>query len=236
MKIACVLYGQPRSLVPGLDLLRKYIIEPNGIQDIYVHQWYSAKLIGTRFVSSQMGNDLKWGSYRKDTLELLAALHAKLIVLEQPKDFPEFSDLRMYGDTNASRLGSCFYSMQNAAVLAGTDYDCVIRVRTDIEYFHPVVVTECEADTVYVSNKYQHDIDPKRTSIKGFTYIRCTDFFMYGTPATMRTMGKVYDNLPMLSADTQDPGGEEFSGLWAGLNHLTINTFPDSFRQLRQTD
>lgn len=53
MKVALCISGQPRSLVGGCTLMKKFLIEPSNITDIFVHLWYDCSMDGKPFNSSQ---------------------------------------------------------------------------------------------------------------------------------------------------------------------------------------
>ena len=40
MKVALCISGQPRGLETSLEHVIKNVIEPNNIEDIFIHTWY----------------------------------------------------------------------------------------------------------------------------------------------------------------------------------------------------
>jgi hypothetical protein len=53
MKIALCLSGQPRGVPLALSFLQKHVINPNGINDIFIHAWFDEKEAGKTWNSAQ---------------------------------------------------------------------------------------------------------------------------------------------------------------------------------------
>lgn len=199
----------------GLDELRKHVIDPNKIEDIFIHQWFSDSLIGTKFQSSQTTNNGKWGSYRKDTVQLLSELNPKKMLIEPPIDYPHLS--HTVGDISSDhqRLAGCFESMKKSVLLAGMEYDVIVRTRIDVHYDDSVFIRNVTPNAVYVCGKYQPEAWIQKIGKKGMMYSLLTDFFMWGNPDTMNKMGMVFDHLEELNTLTASPHGEHYSGYLA---------------------
>lgn len=210
----------------GLEELKKYVIGPNKIEDIFIHQWFSDAMVGTKFQSSQTGNNGRWGVYRKDTVELLDGLKPKEIMIEAPRTYPHLNHL--VGDESADQqcLASCFDSMKKSVLLAGTNYDAIVRTRIDVHYKDFIIINEAIHNATYVSNKYQPQAWIPKTGKTGIVYSLLTDFFMWGTPDVMNKMGQLFDHLEESNSNTASPHGEHYSGWWAMKNKFYIITRP----------
>lgn len=215
MKIALCISGQPRGIPLSCEYLKKNVIVPNGITDIFVHTWYHPDFDEQPFDTAQPAQAHRVGKWKTGSDKILQeSLNPTVLLCERPNDFEEHADLPGPGSAIQSKIASIFYGMWKANELKreheekqGFKYDIVIRTRLDLLYEFPVVISdilfpfqtaEIESklsDTVYTPHMYQvHRQEDEYFDNEGTKYSSLSDTFAFGSSDSMDKFCSVYPN------------------------------------------
>lgn len=226
MKIAVCLSGQPRALPGGLEQLKRNLLEPNGIEDVFIHAWKSQI-----FASAQPYQSGKW-SYHPDTEALLASLNPKSLLIQENCPFDHLSHLQDLPQAIQKRLASMFYSVWRANELKKEheslygDYDLVIKTRIDLNYHKPVILKDLDIDldALNVPAIHQHmrvgDSYPK---VSGGTYSSMSDTFVISHSRNIDLISLIGKDFEHIYHDIWPYAyGEAFIGYQANLYQMPI--------------
>lgn len=238
MKVAVCLSGQPRALPDGLESLRKNLLEPNGIKDVFIHAWKSPS-----FSSAQPHQSGRW-SYHPDTEKILASLSPKSVLIQENHDFKELSHLQDLPTAIQRRLASMFYSVKAANALKKEQealtgkYDFVIKTRVDINYHREIVLDyssfldgHIQVPRLYQSTRV-NDSYPCRD---GGSYSSLADTFMIGTSEQMDTVSGLSGQFEQIYNQIWPFAyGEAFLGYWVrGVNRIPIQMIDVDYNLIR---
>lgn len=216
VKIALCLSGQPRGLPISFEQLKKNIIEPNGIADVFLHAWHNEADVGKPYNSTQANQNGRVGLVKPKTTEMLLHFYKpKDFIVEPQRDFTEKAEsLRSHPTANQVVLASQFYSTYMADQLrqaSGIEYDIVLRTRFDLIYPKPIILTdyleEIKAGKIVVMKKFQEDQERKADED-----MPMTDIFAFGNNEVMGTFSSVYTHMERLNALVGNPFSENYHG------------------------
>ncbi len=227
MKIAVCLSGQPRALPEGLEQLKRNLLEPNGIEDVFVHAWKSKV-----FDSAQPHQSGRW-SYHPDTEALLASLNPKSLLIQENCPFDHLSHLQDLPTAIQKKLASMFYSVWRAnelkrehEILYG-DYDLVIKTRIDLNYHKPVILSELDIDlkSFNVPAIHQHmRVGDSYPIVSGGSYSSMSDTFVIGRSPKIDFLSLIGKNFELIYNDIWPYAyGEAFLGYQANLYQVPIH-------------
>lgn len=241
MLTALLLSGQPRGLPICLELINQALIIPNGITDIFMHAWHDESKVGQPYNSAQPSqNGGRCGFVKANTEKmLLEKLNPKKFMIESQKEFPHLRNLKSDPTANQELLGSSFYSTFMANELKkeyekekGFTYDCVIRTRYDLFYYHPIVVAEYKdhLDKIMVMEKFQNDQDMKNNPNKPMV-----DIFSFSSSKNMDVFCGVYPNMEKLNKEIDPPFGENFLSMQVRIhNKIELHKIPINIQILHR--
>jgi hypothetical protein len=190
----------------NIDNIRKGLIDPSNISDIFIHTWFDESVIGKPFQSAQPGQSGRLGVWEVDTLERLQSLHPKKIKAEKPLEFEQYNHLQGLPSAIQSHLASNTYSVYEANRLKslyekenGFVYDLVIRARIDCAYDQPYnIIDYLDSDwknVLHVPYMYQvMRADDSYPINNGGNYSSLSDTFAYGSSDIMDKFCSVYPN------------------------------------------
>jgi hypothetical protein len=215
MKIALCISGQPRSLVGGCALMKKFLIEPSSIEDIFVHLWYDPSMDGKPFNSSQPHLQNKIGTWLPGSDQYVKdQLNPTRMLIEPQASMEEFSHLEdVPGRANQKALASMFCSVTKANNLRkdyeiknNVKYDIVVRSRIDHTYYKPVDVRtffkEADKDCVYVPQNHQYMRDHHYLiANSGLNYASMSETFIFASPENMDKVCEVFPNFEKIYED-----------------------------------
>lgn len=201
MRIALCLSGQPRFLPEGLDQIKRNLLEPNGIEDVFIHAWKSEV-----FQSAQPHQSGKW-SYHPETAQLLSSLNPKMLLIQENCPFQHLDHLENLPTAIQKNLASMFYSAWKCNELKRDherlhgNYDLVIKTRTDINYHKPVILKDLPVDisAINVPEMYQSSrVSDSYPTKSGWSYSSLSDTFMIGSSCMMDsilTIGQDFERI-----------------------------------------
>ena len=164
MRIAVLLSGQPRFLERCYPFIYEFILRPNDMPDVFAHLWWSEELCSKPYKS---GGDGGWIHQRISTTapQTFLKLYEPVRVSVEPPKTWEFTPPRLSAVIEGASEGdlsnnlSMFYSMYQANELKkayehenGFRYDWVIRFRTDLEIYTPVICRDLRPNIFYFSD------------------------------------------------------------------------------------
>ena len=174
MRIAVLLSGQPRFLERCYPYIYEFILRPNGMPDVFAHLWWSTDSCDTPY---KFGGDGGWKHQRISTTapETFHKLYEPLRVCIEPPKIWKFTapnpaamsekvaEAASEEDPSFERIFSnnisMFHSMYRANELKkayeqehGFRYDWVIRLRTDLEIYTPVICRDLHPNRFYFSD------------------------------------------------------------------------------------
>jgi hypothetical protein len=246
MKIAICLSGQPRFVEKGVDSFCKNILENNDV-DVFIHNWYDKKDKNKKFDSSQFYLDSKVGYQSEKTESILNSLSPKKIILEQPKNFEEFSHLADLPTAKQTKLASMFYSMYRCNQLKkeyehenGFTYDLVIKTRIDIEYNQQIdilkLINKDIENHIFCAKKYQecrmNDSYPTKSK---FFYSSLSDTWFMGSSKNIDECCKIYLNFEKIYNDIYPFAyAEAYLGyISRGINKNNVSTIDLDYNLIR---
>jgi hypothetical protein len=213
MKVALCISGQPRGLETSLEHVIKNVIEPNNIEDIFIHTWYHPDWDNVPFNSSQPAHeDGRLGKWQSNTDKIiLSHLNPKKYIFEKPNSFEKYKNHSGPSSAVQTSIISQLYGVWKANELKkeyeqqeGFKYDVVIRARFDLYYFEPFVLSshinkENINSGIFTSRKFQgvREHDSYNTST-GETYSSMTDKFIFGSSENMDKVCDMYPNFDEL--------------------------------------
>lgn len=225
MKVALMISGQPRGIPLGCELLKKNIIEPNNIADIFYHAWHDEKNVGKSYDSAQPNQNGKVGFVKPKTAEFLENFfRPKKCLVEPQKEFPNLRNL--IGEQSAIQeiLGSSFYSSYTVNSLRkeyqqkeNVKYDAIIKTRFDLFYEHKIVVNDYEKEIkenkIIVRKKFQDDQDNFKNPD-----MPMNDVFAIGNEYTIDIFCGVFPEMEVLNWEINPPFAENYLG-----RHVRVN-------------
>ena len=155
MKIALIFCGQPRFVAECHESIRKHIIGPNNITDIFAHFWLPPE-----------GLPYKYGT--KDTLgskaieSFLACYKPKKLTIEEQFSFPIAGWKRK--DSNDANYDAAaefnfksYCGSRYIASFMGSNYDKMLVIRSDLLPTADIILPEGNDKQVFVKqgNKYR---------------------------------------------------------------------------------
>ncbi len=247
MKIAFCLSGQPRFVEKGVDSFQKNILKNNNV-DIFIHNWYDKNNKNKKFDSSQFYLDSKTGHQSEKTESILNNLSPKKIILEQPKNFEEFSHLVDLPTAKQTKLASMFYSMYRCNQLKkeyehenGFIYDLVIKTRIDIEYNQQLdilkLINDNYENNIFCAKKYQecrmNDSYPTKSN---FSYSSLSDTWLMGSSKNINICCEIYPNFEKIYNDIYPfVYAEAYLGyISRGINKISISTVDLEYNLIRE--
>jgi hypothetical protein len=244
MKIALCLSGQPRGLKLAIAYMKKGIIIPNNITDIFLHAWHDESKVGQMYNSAQphRNSDDAWawltGYIQPKTADiLLEEYKPKLSIIEPQKEFPHLRSLNAVPEANQEIMGSLFYSIYMANELKkeyekknGFKYDMVIRSRHDM-WFEREIHLESLAnnlDKIMVSAAFQNPQEEQNSPTKPMQ-----DIFAIGNSENMDIFCGVYLHMEEINKHLNPPYGERYLGYWVRVaNDVPLQTMPWNYNIL----
>lgn len=217
MRIALCLSGQPRGLPLSIELIKKNLIEPNLITDIFIHAWHDEKDVGKSYSSAQPSQNGRVGIVKQNTESLLLkGFQPKKWLIEPQKRFPKTWLFKSDPTANQEFLASNFYSVYMANELKiqhekenNFIYDVVIRSRYDLHFGHKIEVNSYKdnLDKIIVMKKFQDDQDAKNN-----LDMPMVDIFAIGSSANIDVFSSVYPKMAELNKIIKPVFGENFLG------------------------
>jgi hypothetical protein len=204
MKIALCLSGQPRQISSNIEQLKKNLIIPSGIEDIFVHTWFDKNFVGCRFSTAQPHQSNIVGIWEHNTIDLIESLNPKKLIIEPPNEFSQFSHLESHPTAIQTQIASMMYSVYRANALKseyeyenGFKYDLVIKTRFDILFSQSYnIANYLDIDwknKIHASHRHQHmRRDHSNITTDGRTYYSVSDIFVYGSSDNMNKYCSVY--------------------------------------------
>lgn len=242
MRIALCLSGQPRGLPLSIDLLKKGLVEPNKITDVFFHAWHNEEDVGKSYNSAQSNQNSIVGCVKPQTKEtLVEQLQPLKYIVEPQKEFPHLRSLIQEPSANQELLGSNFYSVWMANELKkqheqeqGFVYDMVVRTRYDLFYYEQVDLMKCvqavSEGKIVVMEEFQNHQDWKNNSDKPMV-----DIFAVGNSAVMDVFSGVYPNMESLNKVINPRFGENFLGWHVRNTHgIELHKAPWRFQILHR--
>ena len=230
MKIALCLSGQPRGLPMSFDYIKKNLIEPNNIQDIFLHAWHDEADVGKSYNSTQANQNGFVGSVKPKTKEILLwAYKPKKSIIEPQRSFDHLSNLIGAPTAKQSILASQLYStfMANSLRQAYEQennmfYDLVVRTRYDLLYNKPIDLLaykdEVKSGKIVVMRKFQEDQERFNNADRSMT-----DIFAFGNSEKMNKFSSVYPEMERLNPLVTDPFSENYHGRFVRVeNNIEI--------------
>jgi len=161
MKIAICISGKSRFFEEGYSSLEKNILSHNNC-DIFMQ------------------------AYDGPSIENIIKLYkpVKCIIDKPIKDFhiTHHAQLNCYPETNIENMFWMFRNIKRSIELVGSNYDLIIRARTDLSYQKPLKLTRLDPHSVYV---------PKGGDWRGGIF----DMFAISTLDNMRFYANCFDML-----------------------------------------
>lgn len=247
MKIALCISGQPRGLSTNIERIKTSLIDPSGIQDIFIHTWFDESVIGEHFNSAQPDQSGRLGVWEVDTLERLQTLHPKKLLAEKPHNFEHLNHLEGLPSAIQTHLASNIYSVYMANELKSSyekennfKYDLVIRTRIDCGYDKPYNIVEYLdpnwKDVLHVPYIHQATRVNDSYPIKdGGTYSSLSDTFAYGSSEVVDKFCSIYPNFEKIHEQIYPyPYGECYFGYQTRHHHnIEISTQPVHYNLVR---
>lgn len=216
MKVALCLSGQPRSVKECYDYIANNLINPNSIEDIFIHLWWRPEFETTgiygQIIEKKILNFIEY-SYRP-----------KVFVVENDKDkifwTPEDIKSSKIGEGVIPGMFSMFYS-RNASNLLRVEYtkknniqyDAIIFNRFDNYIRRPIIIDKFDLTAVNTTDYVDRPAD--------LTYVN--DIIIIGNEKIANIYASIYDNLPLISLHLYNFFGETILGKWFLMNNLTIH-------------
>lgn len=225
-KLAICVSGQPREFPNAAYLLNTHLITPNKKDyevDVFCHGWFDPTTVGESFVSAQPAQSGRVGKVHPETEPIIwAILDPTKYILEPSTEFTFADDLKQAPSAIQRNLANMFYSMYMADVLrrrSGVDYDMVVRVRYDLWYQNPIILSQYQDDVdagfICTSKKFQDErMNPNFHG--GYTL---TDIFAFGNSDVMRKFSDTYLNFAMMNTKIDPPFGENYLGYQTRVLH-----------------
>jgi hypothetical protein len=197
MKTALCLFGEPRDVDKTYHQYKKTLMDPNGVEDVFVHGWHDHAGVGQLYNPSKESD----GRYsvpnvfiRAETPALLYQLYnPKKCFLERQKKFnwqefahPDFDNPHVTHAT-VSMLWSAKKSIElmlDYEEENGILYDRIILLRSDIVFYPDSVFnfTQADPNTSYFLDQNNHP--------GGLNY-----WFVYGSRDRIINYSRMYYNL-----------------------------------------
>ena len=227
MKVALCFAGQPRDVVATYNNIVKYVIIPNGIEDIFVHTWYRPEFETLGYPQNGDGGRLVY--MNKMTLKFIEDNYKpKKMVIQNDLDFKFYSNDQMENfTTEAWRSGGhlqkrwcpCFYSRYISSTLKNQyksensieKYDAVIISRFD-NYFRKEIIIE-QLDL----SKINAPVLWRRNHID-INFVG--DLLTVGNEKNVDTYCDIYNHLPAISHNLDNFFPERFIGQWFIMNNI----------------
>lgn len=242
MRIALCLSGQPRGLPLSFDQIKKNLIEPNNITDIFLHAWHDEADVGKPYNSTQSTQDGFVGIAKPKTKEILMwAYEPKKSIVEPQRSFEYLSHLIAAPTAKQTILASQLYSTFKANSLReeyekenNFKYDLVIRTRFDLHYFKPITISsyenEVKAGKIVVMKKFQDDQERFQNQDKPMT-----DIFAFGNSEKMSIFSSVFPEMERLNPLLTNPFSENYHGRFVRIeNNIEITTGDFDFNLIQR--
>ena len=203
----------------SFEMVKTAIIEPNGIEDVFLHAWHDESKVGQPYNSAQPAQNGRVGFIKPGTAEYLTdAYKPKQALIEPQRDFEHLKSLISAPSANQELLGSNFYSSYMANQMRkiyeaqnGVKYDVVIKTRYDIYYEHHIKVadylSQIEEGKLVVRKRYQDDQDNFKNP-----NLPMNDVFAIGNGKAMDIFCGVYPEMTDLNKVINPPFGENYLG------------------------
>jgi hypothetical protein len=183
MRIALCFSGEPRFIDECQPLITSNIIEPNGIEDIFVHTWYDESRSEKQLYSTDVSSFSNEATIKKNCIQRIEELYSpKGILVESPRNFINSSlnwgnsINRYYGGGSKSctveefqkikinNMYSFMYSNMKSILLKkeyelehDLIYDMVIRFRFDNIPREKVSIADLDPSLLYYQDMGQPD-------------------------------------------------------------------------------
>lgn len=237
MKIALCFAGQPRFVRQAYNNIRKNLIIPNEITDIFVHTWFRDEFesIGYRNAGRMYKTDLNFIEtiYKPKKIlienDLTVPLHKYDIIINNSPT--KESGYRRKDDLSRTIPG--WYSRYKVNCLkneykieANIDkYDAVIITRFDLYINEIIKIDELDLNKVNC-----HSLSWKETILENEKYKYVGDIINIGNEKIMDKYAEIYNNMPNISKYVEIFVGESLVGYQLFENNIE---FIESWNNIR---
>lgn len=225
MKVAICISGQPRAIRSGYESIYRNLIAPNNA-DVFFHTWYDKDSVGKRF-----RNDSYPDLYAEpNTEELLIELYKpKAFKIEKQKKFKnrnwDVSNTikvclnHLSSDYVIDMMYCMWYSIYQSNLVKelyrlenDIDYSYVIRCRFDAGISNPIVCSNFDSNTLWVSRPF----DPK--------YLSLDDWFAFGSNDILNIYSSAFNFMDFFRKKTTN----SHQGIWT--NESLVYDIVDHFK------
>lgn len=167
-KIALCISGQPRNVEEAYrDNIRKNLIEPNNITDIFVHCWWDWEWIFPDMLPKYENRPLPLGIEKYSKAHVHYLYDPLVMRVESTRSYKEFVEEFYVHDPNFK--GREKYNIRNAFFkylsvykaneikneferdVLGKEYDIVVKMRFDARFEKPIILEDLDLDNyIYV--------------------------------------------------------------------------------------
>lgn len=212
MKIAICFSGEPRFVDKCHDMIKRNIIDPNNIVDVFVHTWYDNSIINKKLYTDAVS------SFANSTIDL--GVTDKIVDLYKPKkiiiDSPRhFSNSRIdfdgsldkyfagyknsvhskqeYRDIRISNIYSMWYSIMKSIELK-KEYE----LENDFKYD---IVIKCRFDLIVRSPIYFGNYNNEKLNYQelGQPDGMVSDWINFSNSSNMDVYSTIFNNIELLS-------------------------------------
>lgn len=227
MKVALCFAGQPRDVIATYNNIVKYLIIPNGIQDIFVHTWYRPEFETLGYPQNGDGGRLVYmnkmslkfieDNYKPKKMSVQNDLDIKFYSNNEIENF--ISDAWKDGCHLQKRWGPCFYSRYKSCVLKN-EY----KAEKGIEKYDAIIITRFDnylRKEINLNNLDLSKINAPvlwRRNIIDTKYVG--DLITIGNEKDVDVYCDIYNNLPLISHHVENFFPERYIGEWFIMNNI----------------
>jgi hypothetical protein len=227
-KVALCFSGQPRDVTNSYPYIKKNILEPNNITDIFIHVHWRDEWPSVKYLNN---------TYTKEELNQVSELYNPLVLkIEDDRIYnPAIEEYLStpglkYNDFFMSKFRSVRYSCDMSIYKANElknkyeiendfEYDVVIRCRLDLVPMKPIVVSELDLTKLHVPNLCFIPLAPEKNK----DYKEINDVLAMGSKKNMDKYCNLINNIKAIHDMDSTAIAEKACGLNLEYENVVIN-------------